>query len=703
MRGRARIEPDGAGGRPVNLCVIQARMGSSRLPGKMLKTIGDKTTIQHVLRQVKRATMIDHIVVATTTEAVDDALASAVRDEGVDVFRGSVDDVLDRYYQAALPHNPDAVVRITGDCPFVDPALIDQVIERFASTSNVDYVSNAHPATYPDGMDVEIISFAALQKLWRSANLSSEREHVTLGAWQNPDIFEVDVVRNEVDASDLRLTLDEPEDLELLNVLFENMGGEVLSCGEIVDVLRKTPSMIEVNAMHAREEGLKKSLREDREMGPRLTNEEAERQILELIPGGAHTYSKGRDQFPANAPKIIERGEGAYIWDVEGRKYLSWCMGLYSIVLGHAYKPVIDKVIEQLHRGTNFQRPAIQELEYAKIINRIIPCADMVKFCKNGSTATTAGIKLSRAYNGKDKVAICAQHPFFSYDDWFISSTPCKLGIPERYQDQTVKFDYNDIDGIAKIFREQGDEITALIMEPLKFDEPKDNFLHEVKALCREHNIVYILDEMITGFRFPMGGAQKYYGVEPDLTTFGKAVGNGFSISFLAGKRDIMNLGGIDEGKSKVFLVSTTHGAELHSIVASMATIEEIEKHNVIEYLWDVGKTVIREITSIIERLELQDFVTVRGHPYLPLMEFRDHERKYNDGFKTLFMQELAARGILFQGTFVSSYSHREAEIDTTLQAVDESLQVYKEALEAKSYRPFLVGPPIKPVFRKEN
>ena len=678
-------------------------MGSSRLPGKMLKTIGDKTTIQHVLRQVKRAATIDHIVVATTTEPIDDELASAAMNEGVEVFRGSADDVLDRYYQAALPHSPDAIVRITGDCPFIDPDLIDLVVDRFRSNLNIDYVSNVHPATYPDGMDVEIISFAALGEIWRTANLSSEREHVTLRAWKNPDVYKVGVVKDDEDNSDLRLTLDEPEDLDLLNKLIDNMGGEVLSCRDIVDVLRKSPTFAEVNAMHAREEGLRKTLREDRVMEPRFSNEEAERQILELIPGGAHTYSKGKDQFPVNAPTVIERGEGAYIWDVEGNKYLSWCMGLFSVILGHAYKPVLDKVIEQLHRGTNFQRPAIQELQYAKLINEIVPCADMVKFCKNGSTATTAGIKLSRAYNGKEKVAICAQHPFFSYDDWFIGSTPCTLGIPEKHQDQTVKFDYNDIESVERIFHEQGDQITALIMEPLKFDEPANNFLHEVKRLCEEFGVVYILDEMITGFRFPMGGAQKYYDVEPDLTTFGKSVGNGFSISFLAGKREIMDLGGIGEGKRKVFLVSTTHGAELHSIVASMATIEEIRKHAVVEYLWKVGKTLIQEITAIVEKHDLQDFVTIRGHPYLPLMEFKDHDKKDCVGFKTLFMQELVKRGILFQGTFVTSFMHKEAEIDATIGAINEVLQLYKEAIEAKSYRPYLVGPSIKPVFRKEN
>jgi len=685
------------------LCVIQARMGSSRLPGKMLKSIGGKTTIQHVLDQVQRAKSIDHIVVATTDEKIDDELVCAVMGEGFDVFRGSADDVLDRYYQAAIKYRPEAVVRITGDCPFIDPAVIDAVVGQFRRTPQPDYVSNVHPPTYPDGMDVEIIRFEILKQIWDSARLQSEREHVTLRAWTHPEIYNIAVVSDDEDNSDIRITLDEPEDLDLLNLLLEKMDGEVLSCSSIVEIVRKLPELAKINSMYIREEGLRKSLDEDRVLEPRMSNDEAERQLLKLIPGGAHTYSKGRDQFPANAPKVIERGDGAYIWDVEGTKYISWCMGLFSVILGHAYRPVIDKVIEQLYRGTNFQRPAIQELEYAKLINQIVPCAEMVKFCKNGSTATTAAIKLSRAYNGKEKVAICAQHPFFSYDDWFISSTPCTLGIPEKYRDQTVKFDYNDIQSVRRIFLDQGDQITALIMEPLKFEEPENNFLHEVRKLCDEFGVVYILDEMITGFRFPMGGAQKYYDVQPDMTTFGKSVGNGFSISFLAGKTEIMDLGGIEEGKSKVFLVSTTHGAELHSIAASLATIEEIQKRNVVEYLWKVGETLIHQITAIVNRHDLQEFVTIRGHSYLPLMEFKDHDRKDCVGFKTLFMQELVARGILFQGTFVASFMHKQTEIDATLTAIDEALQVYKQAIKSKSYRPYLVGPPIKPVFRKDN
>jgi len=334
----------------------------------------------------------------------------------------------------------------------------------------------------------------------------------------------------------------------------------------------------------------------------RYTNITAEKRLLKLIPGGAHTYSKGKDQFSSNAPKVIKKGAGAYIYDIDGKKYLSWSMGLYTVILGHAYKPIIKRVIKELYNGVNFQRPSILELEFADIITKLIPCAEMVKFAKNGSTTTTAAIKLSRAYNKKYKIAVCAQNPFFSYDDWFIGSTPCNRGIPKKFMDQVFKFNYNDIKGVEKIFKNHGHEITALIMEPLKYEEPKKNFLKKVRLLCKKYKIVFILDEMITGFRFPLGGAQKYYGVKPDLTTFGKALANGYSMSFLAGKKEIMELGGIQKEQMKTFLVSSTHGAETHSIAAAIETIKELKKHNVpcIHYYTMSNSKTVKSIASEI-------------------------------------------------------------------------------------------------------
>ncbi len=434
-----------------------------------------------------------------------------------------------------------------------------------------------------------------------------------------------------------------------------------------------------------------------------MNGNDMEKRLKELIPGGAHTYSKGSDQFPANAPKVITHGKGVYIWDVDGNKYLDWCMGLYSVVLGHAYEPVVSRVRSQLEKGTNFQRPAIEELQLAEMLVDLVPCADMVKFAKNGSTVTTAAFKLSRAFTGREKIAICSDHPFFSYDDWFIGSTPCSEGITEYEKRLSLKFRYNDIDSVKKVFEEHKGQIAALIMEPMKFEEPRDGFLHKVGELCRENGTVYILDEMITGFRFPLGGAQKYFNVTPDLTTFGKAVANGFSMAFLGGKRKIMELGGIDPGKKKVFLVSTTHGAETHSLVAAMATIDEFRKHDVVGHIWDVGAQMIAKVTELIGQKGLSDYVKITGHNYLPLMLFKDRNGADSLDYKTLFMQEMIKRGILFQGLFVAAYQHTRAEIDTTLQAIAECLDVYKAAIEAGTLEGYLVGEAIKPVFRAVN
>jgi glutamate-1-semialdehyde 2,1-aminomutase len=434
-----------------------------------------------------------------------------------------------------------------------------------------------------------------------------------------------------------------------------------------------------------------------------MNGREMEKRLQELIPGGAHTYSKGADQFPSNAPKVITHGKGVHIYDVDGNTYLDWCMGLYSVLFGHAYEPVVARVRKQLELGTNFQRPAIEELELAEMITDIIPCAEMVKFAKNGSTATTAAFKLARAHTGKEMIAICAEHPFFSYDDWFIGSTPCAEGITESEKRLSAKFNYNDLESVRTVFERHKGNVAALILEPMKFEEPRDHFLHEVQKLCRENGTVFILDEMITGFRFPLGGAQKYFGITPDLSTFGKAVANGFSMAFLAGKRQIMEMGGIEPGKRKVFLVSTTHGAETHALAAAMATIEELRNNKVIDHLWDVGDQFLRKVPVIAQEAGLSGYVGITGHKYLPLMTFKDHKKEESLGFKTLFMQELIKRGILFQGMFVSAYMHSQEDIDRTLTAIRESLQIYRKAIDAQTYSGFLEGEPIKPVFRRVN
>ena len=420
-----------------------------------------------------------------------------------------------------------------------------------------------------------------------------------------------------------------------------------------------------------------------------------------LIPGGGHTYAKGDDQYPELAPGFIVRGEGCHVWDVDGHEFIEYGMGLRAVTLGHAYKPVVEAAYQQLLLGINFTRPATIEIECAEKMVNLIENAEMVKFAKNGSDVTTAAIKLARAYTGRDMAAICAEQPFFSVDDWFIGSTAMSAGIPKAVQALTVKFHYNDLDSVKALFEKHPGQIACLIMEAATSEEPANNFLRETQRLCQEQGALFILDEIITGFRWHLGGAQKYYGVSPDLSTFGKAMGNGFSISALVGKREIMELGGLRHDKERVFLLSTTYGAENHSLAAAMETIRIYEQENVIAHLYRQGERLSGGINKAISENGLQDYFQVAGKPSNLIYVTRDQNKERSQPFRTLFLQETIKRGVLMP-SLVVSFAHTDRDIDRTVEAIAEALDVYRRALD-DGVEKYLVGRPVKPVFRKYN
>ncbi|MBE7474458.1 MAG: glutamate-1-semialdehyde 2,1-aminomutase [Anaerolineae bacterium] len=420
-----------------------------------------------------------------------------------------------------------------------------------------------------------------------------------------------------------------------------------------------------------------------------------------LIPGGAHTYAKGDDQYPELAPGFIVRGEGCHVWDVDGNEFIEYGMGLRSVTLGHAYRPVVEAAYRQMLLGINFTRPTKLEVECAEKVASLIESAEMVKFAKNGSDVTTAAVKLARAHTGRDLVAICAEHAFFSVDDWFIGSTAMSAGIPSAIRDLTVKFHYNDLDSVKALFATYPGQIACLIMEAATIQEPVDDFLHEVQKLCRENGAVFILDEIITGFRRHLGGAQKYYGIRPDLSTFGKALGNGFSIAALVGKRELMELGGLQHNKERVFLLSTTYGAESHCLAAAMETMRIYEQENVIEYLYRQGERLIHGVNQAISEYGLEDYFQIAGNPTNLIYVTRDQAKERSQPFRTLFLQETIKHGLLMP-SLVVSYSHSDQDIDRTIQGIGEALYVYKKAL-AEGVEKYLVGRPVKPVFRKFN
>lgn len=440
---------------------------------------------------------------------------------------------------------------------------------------------------------------------------------------------------------------------------------------------------------------------------PKITKFEKSREfsrlVHDLIPGGAHTYSKGDDQFPRNAPAAITHGKGARVWDLDGNSYIDCSMGLTSVSIGHAYDPVVKAVCDAAAKGVNFQRPATIELEAAKVFLDAVQSGDMVKFAKNGSTVNTAAVKLARAYTGRNRVALCREHNFFSYDDWFIATTPVDRGIPAETRELSASFSYNDLASVEALFRDKGHDIACLIMEPMKFDPPRDGFLQKVGDLCRQHGVVYILDEMISGFKWDVRGAQHYFGVKPDLATWGKGIANGFSCCALTGRAEIMELGGIRrEGQDKVFLISTTHGAETIGLAAMMATVEAFDQHAMIEQNWKRGEQLTAGLKRCIERNGLQDFLELSGYPCLTALTCRNAERRSDDAYRTLIMQEMIASGVLFQGLFYPTWSHQQEEIGEIIAAFDAACAVYAKAIDARRCDGLLHGAAVKPVFRKK-
>lgn len=438
---------------------------------------------------------------------------------------------------------------------------------------------------------------------------------------------------------------------------------------------------------------------------PMNTNFSASKELQKkshaLIPGGAHTYAKGDDQYPELAPGFIARGEGCHVWDVDGNEYIEYGMGLRSVTLGHSYRPVVEAAYAEMLRGINFTRPAPIEVACAEQLLNLLPEADMVKFAKNGSDVTTAALKLARAVTGRDMVGICIDHPFFSMDDWFIGATAMNAGIPESARRLTVPFHYNDLASVKRLFDDYPGQIACLFMEPEKGEPPRDNFLQETKRICHEQGALFIFDEIITGFRHHLAGAQQLYGVVPDLSTFGKAMGNGFAIAALVGKREFMELGGLQHQKERVFLLSTTYGAENHALAAAMATMRIYEEEHVVEALYRQGERLAQGLRQVIDAHGLSQYVQVIGKPCNLVYATRDTEGKPSQAFRALFMQETIKRGLLMPSLIIS-YSHNDQDVDRTIEAVDDALYVYAHALD-KGVEKYLVGRPVAPVFRRFN
>jgi glutamate-1-semialdehyde 2,1-aminomutase len=420
--------------------------------------------------------------------------------------------------------------------------------------------------------------------------------------------------------------------------------------------------------------------------------------LHDLVPGGAHTYARGSDQYPESMPPVLVRGEGARVWDADGNEYVEYGMGLRAVTLGHGYRPVVEAVSAAIADGVSFSRPSVLEAAAAEDFLSLVPGADMVKFAKNGSDATTAAVRLARAVTGRLKVAICDQ-PFFSTDDWFIGTTAMSGGIPTEHTSATVRFGYNDLPSLAAVLA--GGDIACVVMEAATATtEPAPGYLDGVRALCDRYGTLLVFDEMITGFRWSAGGAQSVYGVTPDLSCWGKAMGNGFPISALAGRREYMEMGGLRTDSDRVFLLSTTHGPETGSLAAFRAVVAAYRDGDPVAAMEQAGRRLAAGVTEAIASEGLTDHIRVAGRSSCLVFVTADSDGVPSQAYRTLFLQEVMARGVLGQ-SFVTSAAHSDGDVDATIEAVRGALPVYRYAIEAGSVAGLLQGRPVAPALRR--
>lgn len=412
---------------------------------------------------------------------------------------------------------------------------------------------------------------------------------------------------------------------------------------------------------------------------------------LTTIPLGSQTFSKSLTQYPRGvSPFFIERGRGARVWDADGNEYVDMIMGLCAVTLGYGDARVDAAVRAQLDDGVIFSLPHRVEMEVAERIVAMVPCAEKVRFGKNGSDATSGAIRIARAFTGRDRVAVCGYH---GWQDWYIGSTARNRGVPEATRALTHTFAFNDADSLADLLARHPGEFAAIILEPMNVTYPTPEFLGAVRDLATDSGAVLVFDETITGFRFANGGAQEMFGVTPDLATFGKGLANGFPVSAVTGRADIMQM------MEEVFF-SFTFGGETLSLAAAKATLDVLAGGPVLTDLRATGETLIARVNALIERHALGHMLSVSGDPTWSFLLFTDTARYSQWQLKTLFMQEVFARGVLAYGTHNLSAAHGPAEIDRLEAAYDGAFAALAEADSAGTLDRMLKCRPLEPLFK---
>lgn len=675
------------------VAIIQARMGSTRLPGKVLASLGGRPALARVAEAAAAIPGVDRVVVATGEGAGDDPVAAWCAEGGIACRRGPEEDVLRRFALAARAEGADTVLRLTADCPLLDPTVCGEVL-LLLERSGADYASNVSPPSWPDGLDCEAMTVESLLAADAEAERPSEREHVTLFIRNRPQRFRLVNLPCPVQGlARERWTLDRPEDLRFLDALAGALpAGPPPSYLAVLRLLDGRSDLRELDPAATRNEAARNAMTADG-FGKRSyrASVEALARAEAVIPLGSQTFSKSRVQYPVgHAPLVLTHGDGGRVWDVDGNEYVDMVCGLLPVVLGYRDPDVDAAIRAQLDRGISFSLPTPLEADLAERLVEIIPCAEKVRFGKNGTDATSAAIRLARAHTRRDRIAVAGYH---GWQDWYIGSTTRDLGVPGPVKALTHRFAFNDLDSLHALFKAHPGEFAAVILEPMTAEEPTPGYFAELAEMVRDAGALLVFDEIITGFRYDLGGAQALFGVTPDLAAFGKSMANGMPISAILGRADVMDL------MEEIFF-SATFGGEALSLAAAIATIDKMRREPVIPRLYESGRILAEGAAARIAKHDLGEVVGLSGRDPWKLLVFRDHPTARKEAIKTLFMGRMYDHGVLIAASHNVCYAHSDIDLRIVLDAWDAALGAVREGLDTGELEKRLEIPVVEPLFR---
>lgn len=672
------------------VALVQARMGSTRLPNKVMKPIGGVPMIELLLLRLSRAKAVDQIVVATSVDQRNQPLVEHVRKLGYACEQGSENDVLDRYMQAARMHHADVVVRITGDCPLVDPVLVDECVHRFKG-EDVDYFSNTSPPSYPDGLDIEVFSFDALEKAGQETVRPYDREHVT-PYLRESGRFKTASMQYDQDLSFLRWTVDELDDFTVIAEVFRHFHPRTdFSWRDVLNLQQQQPEIFSINQHIIRNEGAS--------MG---TGQKLWKRAKHIIPGGNMLLSKRAEMFlPNQWPAYFSKAKGCRVWDLDGREYIDMSiMGIGTNTLGYGNPEVDDAVHQVVAAGNMSTLNCPEEVYLAERLIELHPWADMVRLARSGGEANAIAIRIARAASGRDKVAICGYH---GWHDWYLAANLGDeqnldghllpglepKGVPQNLRGSVLPFRYNNFSELEELVRNH--DIGVIKMEVSRNIGPEDGFLEKIRALATEKNIVLIFDECTSGFRQTFGGLHKLYGVEPDVAMFGKALGNGYAITAIIGKRGVM------EAAQSTF-ISSTFWTERIGPTAALKTLEVMEREKSWERITHTGQAIGERWHHLAEKYELP--MQISG---LPAMIGFNLPVRDMIKYKTLITQEMLKKGFLAANAVYVCTEHSQPVIDQYFVALDSVFAVIKECEQGRSVDDLLQGPVCHAGFKRLN